>query len=643
MKNKHIYLLLILFLLGTYIHAEVSMPGIFSNNMVIQRDKPVTIWGWAGKNEKVEVSFNGQTATTKGDAKGRWKVSLKPMVHGGPYVMTVKGKGNTVTFDNVLIGDVWLCSGQSNMEWKVKDANNAGMEISNANYPNIRSFNVARDIRLAPSENVKGDWAVCSPATVGSFSAVGYFFARKLYQETKIPIGIINSSWGGTDIETWISGDRFDALPQEFKARYKTKIGSDMETFIKENEAKKAAYLKMIDNEAGMSQQWFKPSTDISTWQDIKVPAAWSATAIGDVDGVVWFRKEVNIPKEMIGSTARIHLSKIDDDDIVWINGVKVGETKNYNAIRVYDIPKDMLVEGKNTIVVRIVDNTGEGGFYGLADDMYLEAENRKLPLAGIWKYKESVINNGTDYVEVSPNMAPSLLFNGMINPITQFAIKGAIWYQGENNSNMAVHYQTLFPTLINNWRKQWGDEFPFYWVQLANYMNKDTQPQESRWAELREAQTMTLSTPKTGQAVIIDIGEGGDIHPRNKQDVGLRLALHALHNDYGRSEVVCQSPIFGSMQIEGGKAVITFDQIGSGLEVRNKHGYIEGFAIAGADNKFVWAKAYLKDNKVIVYSHDVANPVAVRYAWSNNPDTNLYSKEGLPATPFRTDNQPNK
>lgn len=635
---KKSFLSLLLFCLCISVIAEIKLPHIFSNNMVIQRDKPIKIWGQADKNEKVEVNFNGQKRTTKANSTGNWIVTFRPMKYGGPHTLTIKGKTNTISLENILIGDVWLCSGQSNMEWTVKDVNNASEEIASAQHPNIRSFNVTKDMSTTPKNDLNGEWTVCSPETVRDYSAVGYFFARELNKETDIPIGIINSSWGGTDIETWIPENTFQQLPEKFHERYKNaEIGDDFNTFVKENEEKRMVYQNAMQNETGIKEQWYNKPID-NTWKEIEVPKYWSQTELGNADGYVWFKYNFNLPKGVSGKKATLHLGPIDDDDITWINGTKIGETNAYTVNRIYDIPENILKEGANTITVRVFDNTGDGGFYGKPESMYILADGQKYPLAGEWKYKASVLTSQFGYINISPNMYPSLLYNAMINPLINFPIKGSIWYQGENNAGQAYKYRTLFPLFINSWREKWNTDFPFYWVQLANFMAEDKQPAESEWAELREAQTMTLSVPHTGQATIIDIGEADDIHPRNKQDVGLRLALISLNKDYDKKDIVTSGPMFKSMEIAGDKAIISFDYADSGLETKSKYGYVNGFAIAGKDNKFVWAKAYIDGNKVIVYNEKINNPVSVRYAWGNNPDVNLYNKEGLPTVSFRTD-----
>jgi sialate O-acetylesterase len=622
------------------LHAEVKLPHIFSDNMVIQRDKPINIWGWADKNEAVEIHFLNQVKKIKADKNGKWILTLDAVPYGGPYTMEVKGKSNIITLKNILIGEVWLCSGQSNMEmtvhgWGVID--NYEQEISNANHPGIRAFNVVKDVSMTPKNELDGTWDVCSPQTVSNFSAVAYFFARKLNQELNIPVGIINSSWGGTDIETWTSADAFSKLPQQFKDRYKNFQIPDFDQFREENETNKVKYHEALKSDPGINEKWYEPSFNTSSWKKMYIPQMWE-NVLGDVDGIIWFTYNLKLSKEDEGKHAVLHLGTIDDDDIVWINGIKIGETVGYTTNRIYDIPENILKAGDNKIVIKITDGTGGGGIYGNPEKIFIKTNSNQYSLAGDWQYKEAVTSKMYNYIDVSPNMYYSLLYNAMINPITDLSIKGAIWYQGENNASQAYNYRTLFPTMINNWREKWGYEFPFYWVQLANFMAKDNTPVDSEWAELREAQTMTLSLPQTGQAVITDIGDGDDIHPRNKQDVGLRLALIALNKDYGKTDIIYSGPTFKAMNIEGNKAIISYTNTGKGLSVNNKYGYVEGFAVAGPDKKFEWAKAYIDEDKVVVYSDKVANPVAVRYSWSNNPDVNLFNGAGLPAVPFRTD-----
>lgn len=617
--------------------ADVTLPKIFSSNMVLQRGRAIKIWGWAAKGEPVTVTFNGKKAKAKADANGNWTVSLPAMTHGGPYVLTVAGKSKTITLDNVLIGDVWLGSGQSNMEWIIKHTNNADKEIAEGNYPKIRLFTVTKALSYVPFTDLKGDqWLECNSQNVGDFSAVAYFFGRKLHKELDVPIGLINSSWGGTNIQTWIS---WDVMKQ--KPAYKNTNISELQAKASKQEEALKKYQEALKNEQGDREKWYDPSTPLESWKKIEQPKMWEASAIGNVDGIIWFRKEFEVPASMVGKAATISLGAIDDNDQTYINGKLVGQTAQYNKARVYSIDASLLKAGKNVVVIKEVDTGGGGGMSGTADELFIEADGKKISLAGEWLHRSSVNTADFGMIDIGPNSFPSQLYNAMIAPFISYGIKGVIWYQGESNTWQAQQYRTLFADLINDWRNKWGYELPFYWVQLANFMEPAANPGDSDWAELRESQSMTLALPQTGQAVIIDIGEEKDIHPRNKQDVGLRLALAALKTTYGK-DIVYSGPTYQSMKIDGNKIIISFTNTGSGLITKDKYGYVKGFAIAGADKKFVWAKAHIEGNTVVVYSDQVSNPVAVRYAWGNNPDdASLYNKEMLPASPFRTDTWP--
>jgi sialate O-acetylesterase len=399
-----------------------------------------------------------------------------------------------------------------------------------------------------------------------------------------------------------------------------------------------AEYMQGLKNDKGLAERWYEPSCSVASWNAISLPGRWEESAIGDTDGIIWFRREFQVDKAALSKKATLRLGMIDDEDLTYVNGRFIGEEDEWNKERHYEIPDGLLVEGTNTVTVRIRDNQGPGGMFSDAGQIVLDFGDSKIPLTGQWKYKASVTTKGFGMQHSGPNEFPSQLFNAMVAPLTRFAIKGAIWYQGEANASEAKRYRSLFPEMISDWRKHWKDVFPFYWVQLANFMAPSEQPSESQWAELREAQSSALAAPHTGQAVIIDLGDAGDIHPRNKRDVGYRLALLALKNTYGR-DIVGSGPRYQSSKIEQDKIILTFTEVGSGLKANDKYGYLKGFAIAGNDKKFVWAKAYIDGQRIIVYCDKVKVPIAVRYAWADNPDdANLYNNENLPASPFRTD-----
>ncbi|HYF67773.1 MAG TPA: sialate O-acetylesterase [Ohtaekwangia sp.] len=628
-------LIVILGSLSSSSFADVRLPKIFSDNMVVQRDQNLKVWGWAKAGESVKVEFNGQSVKAKASKNGTWTVTFKPMKHGGPFEMKISGKTNNIVLQNILIGDVWLGSGQSNMEWIMNNTKDASQDIPAANYPKIRLFTVDKTTSYTPEADLSGGpWLECTPQNVQFFSAVAYYFGRKLHEELDVPIGLINSSWGGTKIEPWIS---WDLMGKE--EPYKHIKVADHAKNAAENKKNEQRYIEARKLNKGELERWFDTETKPTGWQSVEVPNEWGQTPIGDVDGIIWFQKEFELPAAMESKPLILSLGPIDDEDVTYVNGTKVGALTIYNKDRIYPIKQGILKAGKNLITVKVTDNQGGGGMNGKPEQLYIEGEGQRISLAGTWTYKKEVVNADFGIKDVGPNSFASLLYNAMIAPIVQYPIRGVIWYQGESNANEAYQYRRLFPMLINDWRAKWGYEMPFFWVQLANFMAPSATPGESAWAELREAQNMTLSLPATGQAVIIDIGEADDIHPRNKKDVGHRLALSALHVAYGK-DIVYEGPVYESLLVAGDRAVLTFKNADQGLKAYgDKYGYLKGFAIAGADKKFVWAKAYIEGDKVVVHSESVKDPVAVRYAWGDNPDdANLYNNADLPASPFRTD-----
>ena len=626
--------------------ADVTLPKIFSSNMVLQQGIEIPVWGWADKNERIRVTFNNETVRTRADKDGNWIIKLPVQKYGGPHTLTINGK-NTVEFTNVMVGEVWIASGQSNMEMRVDQCNNAEEEITAASYPSIRLFTVPKAVAQFPQNDISdGEWMECSPETVGAFSAVAYFFGRDLHEKLEVPVGLIHSSWGGTVAETWISGNTISDDP-DFKNQLTELQQMDLEQY---RQAKLEQIREILGGEVPTEDKgmvdgepvWTGLDYNDGNWRSIKTPMYWENQGYIDIDGIGWYRKEITLNEEQTNSNLTLHLGKIDDSDITFFNGIEIGKTENeYDKERVYSIDKKYLKPGNNMIVVRVHDTGGNGGIWGDPENQFLAIGNEKKDISGDWKFRISKAEVGA--VNVGPNSYPTLLYNAMIKPLVPYGMKGAIWYQGESNAGRAKQYQRIFPALINDWRDHWQQgDFPFLFVSLANYMEPPEQPGESSWAELREAQTMTLSLPNTGMALAIDIGEADDIHPKNKQDVGKRLARDAFKIAYNM-DVVNSGPMYDSVEFKDGKAFVTFSEIGSGLKIKDKYGYIKGFSIAGADKNFHWAKAeQINENTVAVYSDEVLNPVAVRYGWADNPeDVNIYNKEGLPANPFRTDDWP--
>jgi sialate O-acetylesterase len=638
-----------------FVHAEVKLPALIGDNMVIQQGVKACVWGWAEQGEPVSVTMEGQSVMDTADTEGRWKVRIGPFPEGGPYELTISGK-NTIILKNVLVGEVWVASGQSNMAWQMRNAVNGEEEVSRANYPQIRLFTVAQATSLSPKEDVEGRWVVCTPEVAGYFSAVAYFFGRELHQTLKVPVGLIHSSWGGTPAEAWTSRETL-ASDTEIKSILDSlnralKILPEAQSRYKKTRAKweENNYLQDPGNK-GLKLGYASYDCSEEGWQGMNLPRGWESSGL-PIDGAVWFRTVVDIPEFWAGKELTLRLGSIDDFDITYFNGVKVGETGNetpnyWTVPRKYTIPGSHVRAGRNVIAVRVFDHYGSGGFTGFPADMALSLPGSDpIPLAGKWLYK---VELGVEPVKVDYSTAPSapfgggnpntptVLYNAMIAPLTPYTICGVIWYQGESNVDRALQYQKLFPMMIRNWRAAWGvGDFPFLYVQLANYLEKKTAPGESGWAELREAQLKTLDEPETGMAVIIDIGEADDIHPKNKQDVGHRLALWAMAKTYGH-DIEYSGPIYQSIVIEGNKVRIRFSHA-QGLHTSDS-GKVKGFSIAGADGKFIWADANIEGNEVVVWSDSVTQPAAVRYGWADNPDVNLYNGAGLPASPFRTDN----
>ncbi|NLE30480.1 MAG: sialate O-acetylesterase [Phycisphaerae bacterium] len=652
--------LILICVMGSYLQAQVSLPSIFSDNMVLQRERAVPIWGHAQAGETIKVSFRDQSVSTVAKSDGRWRVDVPTGKAGGPFEMTIESQIKIV-LKNILVGEVWVCSGQSNMQWSVRNSFNAEQEIASANSPEIRLFTVPCVASATPQVDCNSSWVVCSPQTIPDFSAVGYFFGKQLYEHLNVPIGLINTSWGGTNAETWTPRENIAGTPgleqirDRLLAMEQSEGKSDQE-YLKQLAAWEKASRREDPGNTGFAKGWAKPDTKLDDWQTMDLPGRLdSLSGRCDFDGVVWFRKDVQVPETWAGKELMLELGPIDDYDITYFNGKQIGatgrETKRaWTVSRCYKVPGELVKAGRNVIAVRVVDNFMGGGFFGTAKAMklWLNKLEPSIMLAGTWQYRieaeiipvETTLPKPEPQTSLGGVNSPCALYNAMIHPLLPFAIQGAIWYQGESNAGRAYEYRTLFPAMIQGWRTVWGQgNFPFLFVQLANYMQQKPVPCESNWAELRESQTMTLdASPNTAMAVIIDIGEANDIHPKNKQDVGKRLALAARAKAYGEN-IVYSGPIYDSMTPEGNKAVIRFRHVGGGLATRDGED-LKGFAIAGADGKFVWAKAKIQGDTVVVWNDDVAKPAAVRYAWADNPVCNLINKAGLPASPFRTDSE---
>lgn len=631
--------------------ANVSLPSIFTDNMVLQQQSDVPLWGKADADEKVNVStsWNGQVYETKAGSDGKWTVKVKTPAAGfTPYEISIKGR-NTISLKNILIGEVWVCSGQSNMEMPLAGWGkvlNYEKEIAEAKYPSIRLLRVANTSANQPQPEAKlegSGWVECSPATISEFSSVAYFFARDLLKNRNFPVGLIDTNWGGTVAEAWASASTLKLMPDFADEVRKIESASDEEA-VKTFQEEFAAWDKKVkESDPGYSDGkalWASAGFDDSGWKTMKLPALWEDQLPG-FDGIVWFRKTVELPAAMRGKELTLSLAMIDDNERTFCNGELIGSTDGYDRLRVYQIPSHLTKNGTLQLVLRVLDTGGGGGIYGDESKLFLARGKEKISLAGEWKYKLSVDLKSIPQVPLNPQgnpNRPSVLYNAMIHPLVPFTIRGAIWYQGESNADRAFQYRDLFPMMIMDWRTQWGSELDFYFVQLANFMQKEQEPGESAWAELREAQLMTLHLAHTGMAVTIDIGDAADIHPKNKQEVGHRLALAARANTYGE-EIDYSGPLYQSFKIDGGQVRLSFnfDQ-----KLKSSDGKaLSGFAIAGPDRKFYWGEAVIDGDEIVVRSPKVSHPLAVRYGWANNPDCNLTNHTGLPASPFRTDQWP--
>ncbi len=646
---------------------QIGMPAIFSDNMVLQQKSFVPIWGKAKPESKVKITTSWkQTAVTKTNDDGSWMVKIKTPKAGGPYELKIEIGDTTIIYKNILIGEVWLCSGQSNMEmplagWPPRDTIwGATEEIKNATNSKIRFFTVTRSISTKPEFNCEGKWVESNPETASRFSATAYFFGKKLFDELKVPIGLIHSSWGGTPIEAW-TGGKFISQVEQYKSIVEQLEKSKDEIIKLKEWLKTKPVVDLTNSEKKWKDADFNDSMcskidfDDSRWKEMNLPTNWERTEMGNFDGVVWFRKKIEIPDVWLNKELILELGPIDDIDATYVNGIKIGgyeEEGFWQIDRIYTVPTEINIKKELTIAVRVIDNQGGGGIWGAKEKMkiYPKDSTNFISLAGNWKYLPvAEFSSGKYYLfdpitqdyynrpKLSVDLSaytPTTLYNAMIAPLIPYRIKGVIWYQGESNTGNPELYKTLFPLMIRNWREDWKQgNFSFYFVQIAPY-NYGEQTQSQK---LREAQMQTLSVPATGMAVTLDIGNPENIHPGNKKDVGKRLALWALAKNYNK-KVIYSGPIYKSIKIVNDKIELTFDYADGGLIIKERNGE-NNFLIAGEDKVFKKAEVKVIGKKLIVSNPEIKKPVAVRYCWDNTSEATLFNKAGLPASSFRTDN----
>lgn len=666
MKLTTLWLFAFLTLAGCQSNSNLKLPSLIGDNMLLQQKTNAKIWGRANPGHKIVVttSWNSSVKAISGK-DGKWSVTLKTPEAGGPYTISISAGDTVITVNNVLVGEVWFCSGQSNMEmplegWPPNDTiMHSSSAIASSLNTEIRIFNVQRKLSENPQDDCVGKWEICNPATIAQFSATAYFFGKKLQDELKIPVGLIESAWGGTPSESWTS-----AVSLEKAGEFVPEIKA-----IKESAPLIAGYKawlnthKQVQPNSSGKDQWKNlefddnkipdPEFDDSKWPGMVLPGFFEKNT-GEFDGAVWFRRTIDIPQEMAGKDVILSLGPVDDMDRTYFNGKLIGSNELsgvWQLDRNYEIQAADVKKGKNIIAVRVVDTKGGGGIYGAADKMKMTVKNNpaiNIHLNGEWKYQPvAELRDNKFYVydisknefftrkspvNIGPN-SPSVLFNGMVNPVLPYQIKGAIWYQGEANVGRADQYSKIFPLMIRNWREAWGiKDFPFYFVQIAPYVYAGVDSTES--ALLREAQKSALKLPGTGMAVTLDIATVMNIHPPFKKEVGDRLAMQALNNDYGMKNL-CEGPVYRSMTVNGNSVKLDFDNADDGLIAKNDK--LGEFEIAGKDGRFVKGNARIENNEVLVSSHLIKEPVSVRYCWRNGAEASLFNKAGFPAWQFKT------
>ena len=639
---KRLIVSLATFFLSCAAHAEVSLPQLLSDGIVLQRDAAAMLWGWADDGEKVVVLLDGEEVATTAAENGRWALSVGPVAAGGPHRIDVIGD-NRVVVNDVYFGDVWVASGQSNMEMPLRRVREKfASEIDAADFPLIRHFTVPIEYDFtAPREDLNGGkWLPATSESIAELSAVGFFFARSLHATYEVPIGIVASSRGGAAAESWMSEAALGEYPHYLEVARRYQDADFLQAVIAADEAVIDAWhggVHRDDKGLAAGLPWYASDIDDSDWDRFAVPGHWADTPLGELYGSFWLRRTIDLPDNVAGQAGLLRLGRIVDSDTSWVNGREVGNTTYDGPPRDYTIPPGVLKAGRNVIAVRIVNSTDASGHGGMVHDKpyHLQVGNEQVDLQGDWRFRVGTTREAIKPRVFVPWKPPLGFYNAMLAPLLNMTIKGVIWYQGETNAGRPQEYEHLFRSMIRNWRDDWGQgDFPFLFVQLANFLPSSPQPQESSWAATRQAQAKALAEPNTAMAVAIDVGEWNDIHPLDKKTVAERLALAARAVAYGDRDVVYSGPMIRSAVREGDSVVLGFNHVGGGLSA---HGdVLQGFAVAGVDGRFAWADAVIDGDTVVLTVADGMEPLTVRYAWADNPDNaNLYNDAGLPAAPF--------
>ncbi|QEK51818.1 sialate O-acetylesterase [Pedobacter aquae] len=645
---KRLGLIIFLLIAVKVTFADVKLPRLISDGMVLQRNVPLKIWGWASAGEQVTLRFKNKAYKVTTSDNGVWNINLKPLKAGGPYEMDIKGN-NQIIIKDILVGDVWVASGQSNMELPMRRVEVLYPDVvKNANNPKIRQFGVQTSFAFTEEKDdfSSGQWKAVTPENILDFTAVGYFFAQSLYAKYQIPIGLIRVSVGGSPAEAWLSEEALHAYPHYLKLTQKYKNTSLVDSIRNKDNSIVNTWNNNIDkNDEGLKNKWFETEHDDTHWTNFSIPGFWDKQTFTklaqdknqNLNGVVWLRRDIYVTDEMLKSSALLVLGAIVDRDVVYVNGKQVGTTGYQYPPRRYPIPQGILKPGKNSIAIRVVSNIGKGGFV-LDKEYALILGSNKIDLKGDWKIALGYASEPMPMGQTTFHYQPAGLFNAMIAPMLNFPIKGVIWYQGESNTGKYQEYKQLFRDLIQTWRARWKQaDMPFLYVQLANFMKAQDTFKESNWAELRNSQLQTLALNHTGMAVTIDVGEWNDIHPLNKKTVGERLALAARKLAYHEKNIAYSGPIYKSMQVKNDEILLSFDHVNGGLLAKGAK--LNEFYLAGADKVFLKAEAVISGKQIVVKHPQIKNPVAVRYAWADNPEgANLYNQAGLPASPFATD-----